>query len=332
MENGLEDVAEPVAARLHALRDGGRLVEYPRVRRRAEDAERLALEEEPTPGAVSVAAVLESVLVGNREEVERPHAVQEPARADWHVVSARHVEMPVDMRRLVGLRVRRRADVEALRLVEPARNVAVLVLDRERTPVHVLALLEGCRVERVGERDDVLVRGLEESGPAAHQRAEDLLAELHLRGEKRAELRRVARTVYGRALEQEVLEVYLRKLVHLPVHLEVEIRWKLAEIDQRTRVRDWLRIGDWLVDCRFLEPAAAVLARHVLRGVRDLLHLLLVEHRKELLRLVHRHGDPRHAERVRLELRARRRDHVLQLLHVRVRHLRLGEVHDVVAL
>ena len=61
-------------------------------------------------------------------------------------------------------------------------------------------------------------------------------------------------------------------------------------------------------------------------------HLLLVEHREELLRLVHRHGDPRHAERVRVELRARRRDHVLQLLHVRVRHLRLGEVDDVVAL
>ena len=79
-------------------------------------------------------------------------------------------------------------------------------------------------MERVRERDDVLVRGLEETGPAAHQRAEDVLAELHLRGEKRAELRLVARTVYGRALEQEVLEVDLRELVHLPVHLEVQVR------------------------------------------------------------------------------------------------------------
>ena len=106
MADGLDDVPEPVVARLHAFRDRVILVKQLHVRRRAEDAERLALEEEPAPRAVSVAAVLEAVFVRDREEVESPHAVQEPTRARRHIVSARHVEMSVDIRRLVGLRVR----------------------------------------------------------------------------------------------------------------------------------------------------------------------------------------------------------------------------------
>ena len=123
-----------------------------------------------------------------------------------------------------------------------------------------------------------------------------------------------------------------RELVHESVHFEVDLLGELVDCHQRTRIGAGLRTRDGLVDRRLLESVAALHARHELRGVRDLLHLLLVERGEELLRLVQRHGYARHAHRIVLELRARRRDDGLKLQQVPVRHLRFGEEYDAIVL
>ena len=116
-------------------------------------------------------------------------------------------------------------------------------------------------MQRVGERDDVLVRGREEVLLAAHERAEDVVSAPHLGVEERAQLALVARPVHGGARGDQVLVVDLREPDHDAVHLEVDLLGEGVDGHQRPRIGLGIRVGDGLVGRRLLEAVAAFLAR-----------------------------------------------------------------------